>query len=300
MNLRMGTRGSALALAQSSWLARELEKRTPGLSVETVVIKTSGDLFQTASPKEVAALSSGTKGLFVKEIEEALQKDEIDFAVHSAKDLPAELASGCVIAAYPEREDPRDVFIGRDGLSWAALKAPARVATSSLRRRVQLLAAKPGLELLPMRGNVDTRVRKLGEGFCDGLILAAAGLNRLGRGDVQREEVPVDVLVPAPAQGALAVEARGDRNDIMELVAKMDHAATRRCVELERAFLREIGGGCATPLGAFAAAKGSSLELRVFWSREDGSGAVRVSRVCPASGDRDSFAASLAAEIKKR
>lgn len=276
MKLKMGTRGSPLALAQSSWLARQIEKKNPGLAVETVVIKTSGDLFQTMSPKDAAAASSGTKGLFVKEIEEALLRDDIDFAVHSGKDLPAELAPGCVIAAYPEREDPRDVFIGRDGLSFAALKAPQKIATSSLRRRVQLANAKPGLEFLAMRGNIDTRVRKLSEGFCDGLILAAAGLNRLGRSDVKREPIPEDVLVPAPAQGALAAEVRAQRKDVMEIVGRMDHAETRLCVEFERFFLHKVGGGCSTPLGAYARKVGSSVEFSVFWSREDGSGAQRL------------------------
>ncbi|MBI3552950.1 MAG: hydroxymethylbilane synthase [Elusimicrobia bacterium] len=298
MKLKMGTRGSTLALAQSGQLARQLQRLVPGLEVETAVIKTSGDLFQTQSPKEAAALASGTKGLFVKEIEEALIEGEIDFAVHSGKDLPAELAPGCVIAAWPEREDPRDAFIGRDGLPWAALKAPARVATSSLRRRVQLLQAKPGLELLPMRGNVDTRVRKLREGACDGLILAAAGLNRLGRTDVAREPIPVELIVPAPAQGALAVEVRADQTETAALVAKLDHAATRLCVEFERTFLKKVGGGCSTPLGAYATADGEGVALSVFWSREDGSGAKRMTKLCSDSSRRDDLAAELAAAVR--
>jgi hydroxymethylbilane synthase len=286
-----------LALAQSSWLAREIEKANAGLAIETVVIKTSGDLFQTMSPKDAAAASTGTKGLFVKEIEEALIKGSVDFAVHSGKDLPAELAPGCVISAYPKREDPRDVFIGRNGLQWKDLKAPMKVATSSLRRRVQLLAAKPGLELVGMRGNVDTRVRKLNEGFADGLILAAAGMNRLSRKD-ERESIPVDVLVPAPAQGALAAEVREDRKDIREIVGKLDDPGTRLCVEFERAFLREVGGGCSTPLAAYATRAGAGVELSVFWSREDGSGALRFKGSCPDPSRRDAFIRELASRIK--
>jgi hydroxymethylbilane synthase len=233
----------------------------------------------------------------VKEIEEALVNGSIDFAVHSGKDLPAELAPGCFIAAYPMREDPRDVFIGRDGLKWNDLKAPAKVATSSLRRRVQLLAAKPGLELLGMRGNVDTRVRKLNEGFCDGIILAAAGLNRLGRTDVKRESIPEDVLVPAPAQGALAAEAKADRKDVIEIIGKLDDAKTRLCVEFERAFLLKVGGGCSTPLGAYATVKGKGVELSVFWSREDGSNAVRLKDSCAEPSKLEEFVAALASRL---
>lgn len=300
MKLKMGTRGSALALAQSGLIARELRRLAPGIEVETIVIKTSGDLFAAQSPQSAAALSSGGKGLFVKEIEEALAEGRVDFAVHSAKDLPAELAPGLMIAAYPEREDPRDVFIGRDGMTWDSLAAGSRIATSSLRRKVQLLMAKPGVEVQPMRGNVDTRLRKLQEGLCDCLVLAAAGLKRLGRGDIPHEPISTEVILPAPGQGALAVEARADRRDILDILGALDHSATRLEVELERSFLAALGGGCSTPLGALARAQGKTVELTVFWSDPEGRSALRLSDVCPDPGRRDEFAAALAARVKAR
>lgn len=245
MKLRMGTRGSPLALAQSGWAARELMRLNPGLEVETETIVTSGDRFQ--GPPD----QSGTKGLFVKEIEEALLARRIDFAVHSAKDLPGQLAPGTLIAAYPEREDPRDALIG---CRWADLKPGMRVGTTSPRRRDQLPA---GVVAVPLRGNVDTRLRKLKEGEFDAILLAVAGLKRLGLA-VDYEPVPADVMLPAPGQGALALQTReGDA----AIVASLDHAPTRRAVEAERRFLAEVGGGCSVPLGAYAAGDA----LTVFW-----------------------------------
>ena len=293
----MGTRGSALAVAQSGWVASRLKDLEPSLEVETVLIKTSGDLFGSQPPKEARALAQGVKGLFVKEIEEALSRGEIDFAVHSAKDLPAALACGLLIAAYPPREDARDVFIGRGGLRWDDLKEGQRVATSSLRRAIQLQRAKPGVVIVPMRGNVDTRLRKLNEGAADGLLLAAAGLRRLGRLDVPAQPVAEDVIVPAPGQGALAVETRAGASAALNLISRLDDAATRGAVELERAFLSAVGGGCSTPLGAHARVKGKGAELSVFWSREDGSQAVRLSESCPDLADSARFAAALAAKL---
>lgn len=286
----MGTRGSALALAQSGWVARELERLTPGLEVETVAIKTSGDI-SLASP------SRFTKGLFIKEIEEALLRAEIDLAVHSAKDMPASLAPGLLIAAYPKREDPRDVLIARDGLSWAGLGPGVRVGTSSLRRGVQLALARPGVEVIAMRGNVDTRLRKLQEGALDALILAAAGLRRLGRGDAPHEIIPEDRIVPAPGQGALAVEAREERPDLAELLASLDCSATRREVELERALLKALGGGCTTPLGVLGRARGEVVEVSVFWSEPDGGRALRLQETCRDLSRGEEFAQGLARRV---
>ena len=196
----MGTRGSPLALAQSGAVARLLEKLNPGLTVETVVIKTTGDLFGAPPPEVAKTLPQGAKGLWIKELEEALLDGRIDFAAHSAKDLPALLAAGLSIAAFPEREDPRDAFVPRPGLTWAGLDAGARVATSSLRRHLMLTAAKPGLSLLPLRGNVDTRLRKLADGEYDAMVIAVAGLKRLGRADVPHEPLAVTVMLPAPRE----------------------------------------------------------------------------------------------------
>jgi hydroxymethylbilane synthase len=280
MKLRMGTRGSALALAQSGQTAAALCRLHPGLEIETVRIQTSGDRFSLQSPAQASALAAGAKGLFVKEIEESLSDGRIDFAIHSAKDLPADLFSGLVIAAYPVREDPRDVFIGRGGLRWQTAGAGTRIGTSSLRRQVQLLAAKPGLVMLPMRGNIDTRLRKLDEGLCDGLVLAGAGLRRLGLREVPHETLSEGLLLPSPGQGALAVEARQDRREVVELLAKLDHRQTRLEVELERAFLKEMGGGCSVPLGARAKMRGTEADISVFYSQPDGSRPVRLDEVC--------------------
>jgi hydroxymethylbilane synthase len=300
MRLRMGTRGSPLALAQSGQTAAALASLHPGLEVETVRIQTSGDRFSIQSPAQASVLAQGTKGLFVKEIEEALSEGRIDFAIHSAKDLPAELMGGLVIAAYPEREDPRDVFIGRGGLRWAAAGAGTRIGTSSLRRQVQLLAAKPGLVMLPMRGNVDTRLRKLNEGLCDGLVLAGAGLRRLGLRDVPHEPMSEDLLLPSPGQGALAVEARQDRREVAELLARLDCRQTRIEVELERAFLKEMGGGCSVPLAARARLRGTEAEFSVFYSEPDGSRSVRFDETCRDLSRAQEHARDLAGRVRCR
>ncbi len=298
MKLRMGTRGSALALAQSGQAARALERLTPDLEVETVVITTSGDRFQSSGPGEERAIPGGAKGLFVKEIEDALLKGEIDFAVHSGKDLPAAIAEGTCIAAYPEREDPRDVFIGRPGLKWAGLGAAHKVGTTALRRAIQLRRAR-GAGTLPMRGNVDTRLRKLAEGACDGLLLAAAGLKRLGRLDPSYELVPADVIVPAPAQGALALQARVDRTDARRIVSTLDDPETRASVECERAFMKAMSGGCATPLGAWARRTNGEFAISFFWSEEDGSRATSSECRMKSGAAPEALAAAAAGAIKK-
>lgn len=294
----MGTRGSALALAQSGQIAQELKRRHPGLEVETVVIKTAGDRFALEAPAGAKPPAGGGKGLFVKEIEEALLRGEIDFAVHSAKDLPVDTPSGLELAAYPLREEPWDVFIARPGLSWKALGARHRVATSSLRRRVQILAAKPEVEIIPMRGNVDTRLRKLESGVCDGLILALAGLRRLGRAGIAHEVLPPETIMPSPGQGALVLEARADRKDVLEVLTALDHGPTRLEVEFERSFMSVMGGDCSTPLGALARATGTSVRLSVFWSAPDGSSPVRLSETCPDPSRREEFTESLADRIQ--
>lgn len=298
--LRMGTRGSPLALAQSGQAARELERLNPGLTVETVVVKTSGDLFGAPSPEVAKTLPQGAKGLWVKEIEVALLDGSIDFAAHSAKDLPALLAGGLSIAAYPEREDPRDAFVARPGLTWAALGAGAKVATSSLRRHLMIDAAKPGVTLLPLRGNVDTRLRKLADGEYDAMVIAVAGLKRLGRGDVPHEPLDPKIMLPAPAQGALALEIRSDRRDVAKIVGILDHEATRRCVEFERAFLGAVGGGCGSPVGAFARLQSGGVLLEVFFAGEGEKTGKRVAGLCGDPSRREAFVSDLAAQAKAR
>ena len=296
----MGTRGSPLALAQSGQAARALEKLNPGLTVKTVVIKTSGDLFGAPSPEVAKTLPQGAKGLWVKEIEQALLDGAIDFAVHSGKDLPALLAGGLSIAAYPEREDPRDAFVARPGLTWASLGAGAKVATSSLRRHLMITAAKPGVNLLPLRGNVDTRLRKLADGEFDAMVIAVAGLKRLGRGDVPHEALDASVLLPAPAQGALALEVRSDRRDIAKIVRTLDHENTRTCVEFERAFLGHVGGGCGAPVGAYARHQSGGILMEVFFAREGEKTGKRAAGLCGDPARREAFVADLAAQAKAR
>jgi hydroxymethylbilane synthase len=296
----MGTRGSALALAQSSQAARALEKLNPGLTVQTVIIKTSGDLFGAPSPEVAKTLPQGAKGLWVKELEEALLDGRVDFAAHSTKDLPALLAAGLSIAAYPEREDPRDAFVAKPGLTWAALGAGARVATSSLRRHLMLAAAKPGVTLLPLRGNVDTRLRKLDEGEFDAMVIAVAGIKRLGRGDIKYEPLDVAVMLPAPAQGALALEVRSNRVDVAALVAMLDHDATRICVEFERAFLGAVGGGCGSPVAAYARLQSGGVLFEGYFAHEGEKTGKRVAGLCGLPDRREAFIADLAAQAKAR
>ncbi|MFA5138089.1 MAG: hydroxymethylbilane synthase [Elusimicrobiota bacterium] len=255
--LRLGTRGSPLAKAQSRWVAERLERLHPGIGVETVVIKTSGDLSLPVP---------NVKTAFVKELEEALLRGDIDIAVHSAKDLPEKSAEGLCILAYPEREDPRDAFVGAEACrTWAALPRGSVLGTSALRRKVQLLRIRPDLRIEPLRGNVDTRLRKLAQGAFSGLVLAAAGLKRLGL-QVPSESFPTDVLVPAPGQGALAVQACSERAELGALLSALDDPDTRLEVELERRFAAAVGGGCSTPLGAFARCEGEGVRLTVFFS----------------------------------
>lgn len=298
--LKMGTRGSPLAVAQSGMAARLLEKLNPGLTVETVIIKTSGDMFGAPSPAVAKTLPQGAKGLWIKELEEALLDGRVDFAAHSCKDLPAMLAAGLSIAAYPEREDPRDAFVTRPGLDWNEVKAGTRIATSSLRRHLMLTAAKPGIVLMPLRGNVDTRLRKLAEGEYDAMVIAVAGLKRLGRVDVPHEPMDVKVMLPAPAQGALALEVKTDRHDVAKIVAKLDHQATRRCVEFERAFLGAVGGGCGSPVGAYAQMRGDGVLLEGFYAHEGETAGKRVAGLCSDVARRESFVADLAAQAKSR
>jgi hydroxymethylbilane synthase len=255
----IGSRGSQLAL----WQARHIAAK---LNVETriEIIKTTGDKIQDVPLSQV-----GGKGLFTKEIEEALLDHRIDLAVHSLKDMPSELPSGLTLAAIPEREDPRDALIG------APLKDGGRIGTSSLRRSVQLKNTHRGLSIESLRGNLDTRLRKLDEGQFDTIILAAAGLRRLGWADRISELIPVDVMIPAVGQGALAIETRNDNSDAQQIARSLEHAASRAAVTAERAFLAVFGGGCQVPIGAHATLHSEGIHLRAFVSEPDGSNVKR-------------------------
>lgn len=299
--LRMGTRGSPLARAQSSWYARLVEAANPGLSVESVLIKTSGDTLSERVNEgryEAPPADANVKAMFVKEIEAALLEGRVDFAVHSAKDLPADLPDGLVLAGFPRREDPRDVFIGAPGVArFADLPQGAVVGTASLRRQIQLRAARPDLSFTALRGNVDTRLRKLAEGRASGIILALAGLRRLGLDKTPHEVLGPDLVLPAPGQGSLAVECRADRDDVLAALAPTFDADTRLETDLERSLLKRVGGGCATPLGALARAGACEVAVSVFWS--DAAGA-RPTRAAGKAGRRPEELDSLVAGLAER
>lgn len=276
--LRLGTRGSQLALWQAR-TAAALVERAGGPSCEIVVIKTSGDRLAEAPLSEV-----GGKRLFVKEIEDALLRDEVDFAVHSCKDMPAILPDGLAIGAVLPREDPRDAVVlpaGRTAPATlddvrAALGGRPRVGTSSVRRVAELTRLLPDAAFLPVRGNLDTRLRKLDDsGTFDALVLAAAGMRRLGFAGRISFALPVDACVPAPGQGAIAIELRADDARTRAAVAAIDDPATGRAVEAERALVAGLGGGCQTPIGAMALGDGDDLDLRAVVVSLDGSRVVR-------------------------
>ena len=246
MKLRIGSRGSQLALWQARHIAGLL--RTQGHSVEIEIIKTTGDRLQGVTFAQAGALT-GTKGLFTKEIEEALAEGRVDLAVHSLKDLPTELPEPFALAATPARVDPRDVFVSMKCQNLRALPLGARVGTSSQRRRAQLKALRPDLEAEEFRGNVDTRLRKLAEGHVDAILLAAAGLDRLEKTDWVRERLEPREFCPAAGQGALGIETRKEDFATMKALAFLNHPATRFAVTAERAALAALGGGCQVPIG---------------------------------------------------
>jgi len=266
--LCIGSRGSQLALWQANHVSSLLRER--GHEVDIEVIKTTGDKIT-----EVALAQVGTKGMFTKEIEEALAEGRVDLAVHSLKDLPTELASTFTLAAVMKRQDPRDAFLSLRYERFTALPQGARVGTSSLRRQAQIKSVRPDLNIFPLRGNVDTRLRKLESGEFDAIILAAAGLNRLGRTERVREVLPLDVLCPAVGQGALGIEARADDTATLQELAFLDDRAARRATAAERALLRTLGGGCQVPIGAYAEAVDGALTLTAVVAQPDGSEVLR-------------------------
>jgi hydroxymethylbilane synthase len=268
--VRIGTRGSQLALRQAEEVAVGLRRAWPHLEVVLVPIRTSGDRLATAHLAEV-----GGKGLFVQEIDEALREGRVDLAVHSLKDLPAERPKRLVLAAFPPREDPRDVLVAAIAATLGSLPPGARVGTSSLRRSVQLLARRPDLAAAPIRGNVDTRLRKLRHGEYDALVMAAAGLRRLGLLDATATALEPEEMLPAVGQGTLGVEAREEDTATRELAEVLTDAETRRATLAERAFLEALGGTCTTPLAAYARRAGAGLRLDAFVATPDGTRALR-------------------------
>jgi hydroxymethylbilane synthase len=275
-SLRIGSRGSALALWQANHIAALL--RTAGHQVEIEIIKTIGDKIIDVPLSQVGAKSGVDKGIFTKEIEEALLAGRIDLAVHSLKDLPTELSSDFENAAIPEREDARDAFCSLKFASIEELPSNARIGTSSLRRQAQLRATRQDLNLLPLRGNVDTRLRKLASGEYDAIILAAAALNRLGQTDSVRQLLPVTVMCPAAGQGALAIEIRAGDSLTLDLVKFLDDRDARATTTCERTVLNRLGGGCQVPIGAFCRAENDTLIVDVVVAHPDGTRILRKSQ----------------------
>ena len=270
MQLIIGSRGSQLALWQANHIASSLRERGHEVAIE--IIHTTGDKIT-----DVALAKVGAKGMFTKEIEEALADKRIDLAVHSLKDLPTEISPEFEIGAVPVREDPRDALCSLKYASIEALPQGARVGTSSLRREAQLRVLRQDLNVHPLRGNVDTRLRKLESGEYHAIILAAAGLRRLGRADAIREVISVEAMCPAAGQGALAIEIRAGDPAVREALTFIDNTATRAETDCERALLRKMGGGCQVPIGASAKWSGGKLHLQAIVARPDGKSVLRDS-----------------------
>jgi len=281
--LRIGTRGSKLALWQANYVAEALH-RLHGVEADLIRIRTSGDRMQSAPVAQIneqIGAESGGKGIFIKELEEALLAGTIDLAVHSMKDVPTEIPAGLAFPAITRREDPRDCLISCTGRTLKTLSSGARIGTSSLRRQAQVRHQRPDLEVADLRGNVDTRLKKLGAGEFDAIILAMAGVNRLGLASRITQVLGEDVMIPAVGQGALGIETRADDRETTELVSPLDDSETRACVTAERALLQALQGGCQVPLGAIGVIRGGELRLDAGVFSAAGSEYVRRSENGP-------------------
>ncbi|WP_042278326.1 hydroxymethylbilane synthase [[Clostridium] dakarense] len=257
MKIVVGTRGSKLALTQTNWVVNELNKKYPNVEFEVKIIKTKGDLIQNVSLDKI-----GDKGLFVKEIEQQLLNKEIDMAVHSMKDMPSNLPDGLKFASIPKREDPRDALILKEGYSnLEDLPKGATIGTGSKRRKYQLLKYRPDLNIVSIRGNIDTRIRKIEDENLDGVVLAASGLIRAGLHNNISQYLPVDIMIPAPAQGALALEIRDNDIEIEKIIDCLKDDVTKIQIEAERGFLDGVNGSCHIPMGAYCTVEGENIDL---------------------------------------
>jgi len=266
MKIRIGTRKSKLALWQSEWVKMKIEEKFPEVEVELVKIVTKGDKIL-----DVPLAKIGDKGLFTKEIEEAMLRGEVDIAVHSLKDVPSKLPEGLTLIAYSDREDPRDAFLSCGKYTLSTLPKGAVVGTSSLRRKAQLRILRPDLEIMDLRGNVDTRIRKLKEGQYDGIILAAAGVKRLGWEDEIDEILSPQVMIPSVCQGILGIEGREGDEEVIEIVRKaVNSPESEMAATIERAFLKTVEGGCQVPLGCYAVVNEDRVHVRAFISDLEG------------------------------
>ncbi|GAB6157769.1 hydroxymethylbilane synthase [Desulfotomaculum varum] len=275
--ITVGSRDSALALWQTRWVVEQLQQQHPEVTFEIIAMKTKGDKML-----DVALAKIGDKGLFTKELEVAMQQGEIDFAVHSLKDLPTVLPAGLTIGAVCQRDNPGDALVSQDGRKLAELPRGARIGTSSLRRCAQLLNYRPDFQPVSLRGNLNTRMKKLAAEGLDAIILAAAGLTRLGWQDMIAEIIPFNVCLPAVGQGAIAVECRSEDDYILELLQGVEHPATRAATNAERALLRHLEGGCQIPIGAYGEVVSGKLNLTAVVATLDGSQVIRAGGEAPA------------------
>lgn len=292
--IRIGTRGSALALAQANWIKEKIENNHPGIGVELTIIKTKGDIMQ-----DVALVKIGGKGVFVKEIEDALLRGDIDLAVHSMKDVPSQLPEGLEIAVTPEREDPRDVLVTKNRIKFEAMPQRARIGTGSLRRGFQIRSILPDVEIVPIRGNLDTRLKKVETEDLDAVVIAAAGIRRLGWISRVTQFLPVETILPAVGQGTLALEVRSDDEAVKATIAFLNHPSTWRETRAERAFLSRLGGGCQLPLAAYAKTEGPDIRIAGLLGTIDGRILIRE-EVRGAAASCDDLGTQLAEIILSR
>ena len=271
MKYIIGTRGSQLSLTQTNWVVSEIKKKSPQTEFEIISIKTQGDT--DARP----LFTINQKGIFEKEIDRAVAERKVDFAVHSLKDVPAELPEDLVLACIPKREEANDIFITNDGSTLSTIKMGALVGTSSLRRAIQITRVRPDLVVKPIRGNIETRIRKVHDGEFDGVVLAQAGISRLGL-DVKFQKLSMDIFPPSPGQGALGIVSRKDNLSLIELLQKIEDPETRNAVEAERSLSMFVDSGCRFPVGAFAHRENDRLKLKVMVYSIDGSKSIMVER----------------------
>lgn len=292
--IKIATRGSALALVQANWVKDKLTKQFPDLTVELEIIKTKGDKIL-----DVPLADIGGKGLFVKEIEDAVLDGRAHLAIHSIKDVPTEFPAGLGLVAVAEREDFRDVLVSRDGLKLDELPSGARIGTSSLRRRAQLLNRRPDLKIESIRGNVETRLSKIVTENLDGVILAAAGLNRLGLAHRITQHLEPGIMLPAIGQGALGLETRTDDKAVLDIISFLDHRDTAVCVKAERAFLERLEGGCQVPIAALGVLKKDRIQLTGLVADPDGRKCLR-GRLEAEPEEAEDLGKSLAEELLDR
>ncbi len=270
MNIKIGTRGSRLALAQTNTVVEYLKKSAPEITAEISVIKTSGDIMQ-----DVSLLQIGGQGVFVKEIEEALLSGSIDLAVHSMKDVPGEIPEGLAFAAILPREDVRDVLVSRGNIKMEFMPRGAKIGTGSLRRGAQIQAMLPDISIVPLRGNIDTRLKKIETENLTGVILAAAGMKRLGYAQTISQFLPIELMLPAVGQGALGLQIRKTDSGLAKILARLNHERTAVEVTVERSYLRALGGGCRLPIAAYGLIDGQRLTLEGLVAAPNGASVVR-------------------------